>query len=101
MSEAPPLTPDEVTKLAKLANLELTPAEVERITRDLGAILGYVRQLGEVDVEGVPPTTHVEIARLALRPDEVRASLPHELALREAPRTADGGFAVPTFVDEG
>jgi aspartyl-tRNA(Asn)/glutamyl-tRNA(Gln) amidotransferase subunit C len=101
MSEAPPLTPDEVTRLAKLSNLELTADEVSRITRDLGAILGYVRQLGEVDVEGVPPTTHVELDHLSLRRDEVAPSLPHELALREAPRTSEGGFAVPSFVDEG
>jgi aspartyl-tRNA(Asn)/glutamyl-tRNA(Gln) amidotransferase subunit C len=101
MSEAPPLRPDDVTRLAKLANLELTPPEVDRITRDLGAILDYVRQLGEVDVEGVPPMTHVEVNRGALRSDEVRPCLPHELALREAPQTAEGGFAVPTFVDEG
>jgi aspartyl-tRNA(Asn)/glutamyl-tRNA(Gln) amidotransferase subunit C len=60
-----------------------------------------VQELGEVDVEGVPPTTHVEVDRIALRRDEPRESFSHELALREAPKSADGGFAVPTFVDEG
>ncbi len=96
-----PITAAEVRRIAGLANLDLAPDDVERFTRELGAILGYVKQLDEVDVTDVPPTAHIQLERLALRPDDPEPSLPREVALREAPRVAHEGFAVPAFVDEG
>jgi aspartyl-tRNA(Asn)/glutamyl-tRNA(Gln) amidotransferase subunit C len=99
--EAAPITIDEVRRIAGLAHLALSPEETERMTRELGSILAYVRQLEAIDVTGVPPTAHVQIDRLPLRPDEVHLGLHHELALAEAPRTSQDGFAVPAFVDEG
>jgi aspartyl-tRNA(Asn)/glutamyl-tRNA(Gln) amidotransferase subunit C len=101
MNDPPPITLDEVRAIARLAHLSLAPEEETRMTREIGAVLAYVRQLQELDVTGVPPTAHVQIERLPLREDEPRQSLPHELALREAPRVERGGFAVPAFVDEG
>jgi len=98
---SPPITRDEVLTIARLAHLDLSPDEVERMTRELGGILAYVKQLEEVDTAGVPPTAHVQIERLPLRPDEPVPSLPRELALREAPEVTQDGFAVPAFVDEG
>jgi aspartyl-tRNA(Asn)/glutamyl-tRNA(Gln) amidotransferase subunit C len=92
---------DEVARIAALAHLELDEATLERMTHELGGILGYMAQLQEVDVEGVAPTAHVELDRLPLREDVVVASLSHDEALREAPSTAIEGFAVPAFVDEG
>lgn len=97
----PTITIEEAQKIARLAHLELSPDELARLTRELGDILGYVRQLEELDVTGVEPTAHVQLERLALRDDEPGSSLPRELALREAPRVALDGFAVPAFVDEG
>ncbi|MFT3769891.1 MAG: Asp-tRNA(Asn)/Glu-tRNA(Gln) amidotransferase subunit GatC [Minicystis sp.] len=97
----PPITIEEAQKIARLAHLALAPDELERLTRDLAGILGYVRQLEEVDVSDVPPTAHVLAERQPLREDEPGSSLPRELALREAPRVAMDGFAVPAFVDEG
>jgi aspartyl-tRNA(Asn)/glutamyl-tRNA(Gln) amidotransferase subunit C len=96
-----PITAGEVRRIAHLAHLDLTPEEVERLGRELGSILAYVQQLEEVDVSGVPPTSHVQLERLSLRADEPEPSLPRELALREAPRVTLDGFAVPAFVDEG
>lgn len=87
--------------LARLARLDLSADETERLTRDLGRILTYMRALEELDVSGIPPTAHVQIDRLPLRPDEIEPSLPRELALREAPAIDADGFAVPAFVDEG
>jgi aspartyl-tRNA(Asn)/glutamyl-tRNA(Gln) amidotransferase subunit C len=95
------LTLEEARKIARLAHLDLAPAELEGLTRDLAGILGYVRQLEEVDVSGVEPTAHVQLERVALREDEPGVSLPRDLALREAPRVSMDGFAVPAFVDEG
>lgn len=99
--EKPPITVEEAQRIAALAHLALSPEELARLTGDLGRILGYVRQLEEVDVAGVAPTTQVSLMREALREDEPGASFTHELALREAPRASEGGFAVPAFVDEG
>ena len=100
---SPPSSIDraEVLALARLAHLDLTPDEIERFHGDLGTILAYVRQLEELDVSAVPPTAHVQIARIPLRADEELPSLPREAALREAPKVLDDGFAVPAFVDEG
>ena len=90
----------DVRHVAKLARLRLTDDEVTRMTAELTAIVAYVQQLSELDVTGVPPTTQVQVERLPLRPDEPGASLDHDLALREAPRAASDGFAVPAFVEE-
>jgi aspartyl-tRNA(Asn)/glutamyl-tRNA(Gln) amidotransferase subunit C len=113
---APPalIGAEQVRRIAGLAHLALLPDEVERFTRDLGNILAYEKQLEALDVEGVPPTTHVGLDHLPLasgdtgflgpaplRADDVVESLPREVALREAPRVAMEGFAVPSFVDEG
>ena len=100
-NDAPVITKEEVLRIASLARLHLKPSEIERMTRELGDILAYVKQLEEVDVSQVPPTAHVQIERLALRPDEPSPSLPRDLALREAPKVSQDGFAVPAFVDEG
>lgn len=92
---------DEVHKLARLAFLALPDEEIHRLTTDLGRILAYVRSLEEVDVTGVEPTTMVLLNPPPLRADVPHESLPHDVALREAPRTSMDGFAVPGFVDEG
>jgi aspartyl-tRNA(Asn)/glutamyl-tRNA(Gln) amidotransferase subunit C len=102
MGDTPPaITPDEVRRIAGLAHLEVSAEDIERLTRELGGILAYVKQLEEVDTSGVPPTAHVLLDRLPLRGDEPEQSLSREAALREAPRVAMEGFAVPAFVDEG
>lgn len=97
----PAITPAEVRRIAHLAHLDVTDDEVTRLTRELGKILAYVKQLEELDLEDVPPTAHASLDRLPLRADEPGSSLPREVALREAPRVAMEGFAVPAFVDEG
>ena len=94
------ITRETVLSVARLARLELAPDEVERMLRDLGNILGYVEQLSALDTEGVPETAHVAESETAFRADQVAASLSNEVALAEAPRHADGGFAVPAFVDD-
>ncbi len=87
---------DQVLHVARLARLELSEAEVERMARELSAVLDHVAALAELDLEGVAPTSHVIALANALRPDEPAASLPREVALAPAPATAADGFAVPT-----
>lgn len=94
------ITRETVLSVARLARLELAPDEVERLSRDLGNILGYVEQLDALDTAGVPETAHVAVIESAFRPDQVAPSLTNEAALAEAPRHAEGGFAVPAFVDD-
>ena len=67
------LTKDQVRHIAKLARLSLTDAEVEKFTTELGAILGYIDQLTEVDTAGVTPTAQVTGTTSVLRQDELRA----------------------------
>jgi aspartyl-tRNA(Asn)/glutamyl-tRNA(Gln) amidotransferase subunit C len=98
---AAPLTREDVLRVARLAQLELDEGEVELLTRELGQIVGYFDELSRVDTSGVEPTAHLAVEKLPLREDTLRPGTPPELALAEAPRTGDGGFAVPAFVSEG
>jgi aspartyl-tRNA(Asn)/glutamyl-tRNA(Gln) amidotransferase subunit C len=86
----------EVLHVARLARLELTEDEVERMTSELSKVLDYIEKIGELDLEGVPPTSHVVEVTDALRDDEPRPSLPREEALAPAPAVADDGFEVPS-----
>jgi len=87
---------EQVLHVARLARLQLAEDEVGRMAAELSKILGHVEKIGELDLDGVPPTTHVLEVANALRADEPRPSLPREVALAEAPATADGGFLVPS-----
>lgn len=95
------ITQKDVLHIAKLARLELAAAEVEPMMRDLDKILDYVTLLGELDTSDVPPTAHIAVVRAPERADEVVAGLETDVALAEAPRRSDEGFAVPAFMDEG
>jgi aspartyl-tRNA(Asn)/glutamyl-tRNA(Gln) amidotransferase subunit C len=94
------ITRETVLHVARLARLELEDEEIERMQRDLGKILGYVDQLGELSTDGILATAHIAADRAPLREDRVVPSLGHDVALQEAPRPSGGAFAVPAFVDE-
>ena len=94
------ITRETVLHVARLARLELSADEALTMQESLGKILGYVEQLGELPIEGVPETAHVATERAPLREDARVPSLDTDVALAEAPRRAGGGFAVPAFVDE-
>ena len=94
------ITRETVLHVAKLARLELEDSEIDRMQKDLGNILEYVNSLAELDTDSVLETTQVAVLGAPLRPDVVQPSLSHDVALREAPRAAGGGFAVPAFVEE-
>jgi aspartyl-tRNA(Asn)/glutamyl-tRNA(Gln) amidotransferase subunit C len=87
---------EEVLHVARLARLALADEEVERMARELSAVLDHIEHISELDLEGVPPTTHVIDVAGALREDEPRPSLPREVALEQAPAVEDGGFLVPS-----
>lgn len=87
---------EEVLHIAALARLRLSEDEVAAMARDLDRVLDHVATISELDLEGVPPTSHVVEVAGALRADEPRPSLPRETALAQAPAVADDGFAVPS-----
>jgi aspartyl-tRNA(Asn)/glutamyl-tRNA(Gln) amidotransferase subunit C len=98
------LTPDEVRGVAHLARLELSPAELETMTRQLRAIVEYIDQLRQVDTEGVEPLAHALAVHNVFRDDEPAPSLPVDEALANAPdrrRDARGDqfYGVPAVLD--
>ena len=92
------ITQEEVQHVAKLARLDLTAAEVERMTGHLDAILSYVAKLDELDTTGVALTTHPQAVVNAFRDDEVQESLPRERALANAPEQNGESFVVPRII---
>ena len=94
------ITLAEVEHVARLARLDLTPEEKERMRSQLDAILGYVEQLQRVDTAGVEPTAHVLPLANVMRDDEVRPSYPVEAMLANAPEARDGQFRVPRILEE-
>ena len=82
--------------MARLARLRLSDEEVGRMSTELSTILDHIEKIGELDLENVPPTSHVIEVENVLRPDEPRPSLPRETALEQAPDAAEGGFRVPS-----
>ncbi|EDP76374.1 Asp-tRNA(Asn)/Glu-tRNA(Gln) amidotransferase subunit GatC [Hydrogenivirga sp. 128-5-R1-1] len=89
---------DWVKKIALLARLELTEEEVELFSRQLGDILGFVEQLGELDTTGVEPYIQ-NIEETPMREDKPGESLTQEEALKNAPERENGFFVVPRIVE--
>jgi len=87
---------EQVLHVAALARLELSGEEVDRMARELSGILDHIEKISELDLEDVPPTSHVLDLSNVLRPDEPRPSLPRDVALAQAPEVAADGFEVPS-----
>ena len=91
------LSRDQVLHVARLARLELTGDEIERLQPELSKVLDWVETIEQLgDLEDVKPTSHVVEVENVLRADEPRPSLPAEKALESAPDAALGGFRVPS-----
>jgi aspartyl-tRNA(Asn)/glutamyl-tRNA(Gln) amidotransferase subunit C len=89
----------DVRYVAYLARLALSPEEEQKIGAQLGQVLSYIEKLNELDVSEVEPTAHAVPLINITRPDQVRPSLPHDEALRNAPLAANGLFVVPKIVE--
>lgn len=88
---------ETVLHVARLARLELTDTEAERMTHELGAILAYMDVLGAAELGD--SETHKREATDAVRPDVVVAGLSRELACVEAPHADADGIVVPAPFD--
>ena len=82
--------------VAKLARLGLSDEEVETMAGELSGILEHVDRIAELDLDDVPPTSHVVELENVLRPDVPHESLPRDVAIASAPDPEDGAFRVPS-----
>ena len=89
----------DIKYVANLARIALTPDEEAKLGAQLGDILGYIKQLEDLDVTDVEPMAHAVPLANVLRADEVRPSIPQEAALANAPKQANGLFIVPKIVE--
>jgi len=89
------ISKEQVEHVARLARLALTEEEVERFQEQLSAILEAVGKVGELDLSGVEPTSHLVDLVNVFAEDEPRPSLPLADVLANAPEQEGGFFAVP------
>lgn len=93
------LSKQDVEYVAKLARLEVTETEKDKLTSQLNDILLYIDQLNELDTKGVAPMTHAIAVTNAFRPDQVRESLGTQIALANAPDARGEFFRVPKVIE--
>ncbi|MEN6407136.1 MAG: Asp-tRNA(Asn)/Glu-tRNA(Gln) amidotransferase subunit GatC [Thermoguttaceae bacterium] len=90
----------EVKKVSLLARLSLSDEQLDRMTSQLGDILGYVDQLSELDTEQVEPMAHALDFANVFRADAVQPSLDRETALANAPHRDAECYRVPAVLGE-
>jgi aspartyl-tRNA(Asn)/glutamyl-tRNA(Gln) amidotransferase subunit C len=90
----------EVEKVALLARLALTDDEIDRMTRQMGDILGYVDLLSELDTSQVEPMAHALDVANVFRDDKVRPSFDRDVILANAPQRDDECYLVPAVFGE-
>jgi aspartyl-tRNA(Asn)/glutamyl-tRNA(Gln) amidotransferase subunit C len=90
---------DIVRRIADLARIAVTQEEVGQLEGELNAILAFVEQLSQVDIEGVEPMTSVTPMEMKKRPDIVTEGDIADDIVRNAPATQDLFFMVPKVVE--
>ena len=89
-----------VRKVAHLARIKTPDDRLEPLAAELNGILSWIEQLAEIDVDGVEPMTSNVAQTLRLREDAVTDGNKVSDIMANAPRSADGFFAVPKVVEE-
>jgi len=89
----------EVEHVANLARLTFAEEDKELLRSQLDAILSYVGKLGELDTEGVEPTSHVLPIKNVFRTDQPQESLKPDDALANAPERSDDFYRVPKIIE--
>ena len=90
---------ETAAKVAKLARIRVDEDRLDDLAGEFNAVLGFIEQLGEVDVDGVEPMVSVEPMRLKRREDVVTDGGMQEKILSNAPDAREGFFAVPKVVE--
>jgi aspartyl-tRNA(Asn)/glutamyl-tRNA(Gln) amidotransferase subunit C len=96
----PAISRDDVAHLAALARIDLRPAELDRLAKELDVILDAVATVQQVAGEDVPATSHPMPLTNVTRPDEPRPCLTPQEALGGAPEVAEQRFRVPRILEE-
>lgn len=96
----PNITLEEVEHVARLARLDLSEADKERMRSQLDSILSYIDKLRRLPTEGVEPTSHAIPMTNVMREDEARPSFPAEEMLANAPERDADFFRVPKIIEE-
>jgi aspartyl-tRNA(Asn)/glutamyl-tRNA(Gln) amidotransferase subunit C len=90
---------DTVKYVAHLARIELQDKELEKLSRQLQDIVGFIDKLTKLDTKDVPPTSHILPLNNVLREDSPKLSLPREKTLANAPQKDDKFFIVPKIIE--
>ena len=91
--------PETVRRIAQLARVAVAEHEIEQLRGELNAILAFVEQLSEVDVEGVEPMTSVIPMEMKKRPDVITDGGIADAILKNAPAAEEHFFVVPKVVE--
>jgi aspartyl-tRNA(Asn)/glutamyl-tRNA(Gln) amidotransferase subunit C len=94
------LTRADVEKVSLLGRLLLSDAELDKMTEQMGRIVGYVEQLGELNTDNVQPMAHALEMHNVFAEDALGASLPREAALANAPKKDAECYRVPAVLGE-
>jgi aspartyl-tRNA(Asn)/glutamyl-tRNA(Gln) amidotransferase subunit C len=94
-----PLSKDTVKYVADLSRIELNPEELDKLSHQLQAILGFIDQLNKADITGIEPTSHILAINNILRQDVPKDSLAVAKTLANAPQKIDNFFVVPKVIE--
>ena len=93
------ITRSEVQHVSRLARLALSEEELDAMTGEIDAILGYVDQLSALDTDGIVPTAHAVPMENAFRSDDVKPGFTPEQALCNAPDATGSAFRVRRVIE--
>jgi len=93
------LSPDDVGRIARLARIAISPAEIEHTRRQLNGILAFVAQLQAVNTDGIAPMAHAVDVVQRLRPDVVTEADRRDDFQAIAPETEAGLYLVPKVIE--
>ena len=94
-----PVSIEDVKRVARLAHLEFSPEEEEKLVGELNQILDYMTKLKALNTEDVAPTSHVAPVANTFREDEVQEFAPLGELLSQGPDIKDGYFRVPRVIE--
>jgi len=101
MTKKEKISKETIDHLSKLALLDLSEEEKEKLSKQLGDIINYFKKLDELDTSNVKPTTHpIDGLKNVFREDEPWESLSTEEALKNAKHKKDGYFKAPRILKE-
>ncbi len=93
------ITTTDIEYVAKLARLNLTDEEKNKLTKKMGDVIDFANKLNELDTTGIEPTAHVLPIHNVFREDIVQQSMDRDKILENAPQKKDGAFLVPKVVE--